>query len=135
MIHKRLSKPQTHHVWLPLILNCWSTCAIPYPDSSKCVHEDETGKMFSALAVIAATVPMIAFPAMRLFYNKTLDIFPAAEVLLTTSIVLVATVLNFLIYTQRWRISSFNSHYEDDPKANPSIDTIYSKANYQLHQF
>ena len=26
---------------------------------SKCVHKDETGKMFSALAVIASIVPMI----------------------------------------------------------------------------
>ena len=78
---------------------------------------------------------MISTPLVQTFYNKTLDIFPAAEVLLTASIVLVATFLNFLIYTQRWRISAFNSHYEDDAKATPSIDTVYSKTNYQLHQF
>ena len=103
--------------------------------ASKCVHREEIGKILSAFALIAAIVPMIALPAVQTFYNKTLDIFPAAEVLLTASIVLVATFLNFLIYTQRWRISAFNSHYEDDAKATPSIDTVYSKTNYQLHQF
>ena len=58
---------------------------------SKCVNKDETGKMFSALAVIAAIVPIIAHPAVRLLYNKTLDTFPAAEVLLSASILVVGT--------------------------------------------
>merc|ERR1712062_127862 len=76
---------------------------------SKCVHKDETGKMFSALAVIAAIIPMISDPAIRLLYNKTLDTFPAAEILLSASILIVGTLVNFLIYTQRWRIALFTS--------------------------
>ena len=102
---------------------------------SKCVHKDETGKMFSALAVIAAIVPMISFPAVRLLYNETLDTFPAAEILLSASILIVGTLVNFLIYTQRWRIASFTSQNDVDPKAAPSIANAYSKNdNYQLQQ-
>ena len=78
--------------------------------------------MFSALAVIAATVPMIAFPAMRLFYNKTLDTFPAAEVLLSASILIVGTFVNFIIYTQRWRISLFISQSSEVPKIAQDTD-------------
>ena len=48
--------------------------------ASKSVNKNETGKIISALALIASIVPMISFPAMQTFYNNTLEVFPAAEI-------------------------------------------------------
>ena len=64
----------------------------------------------------------LAFPAMRLLYNKTLDTFPAAEVLLSASILIIGTFVNFLIYTQRWRISLFTSQNNEVPKITQDTD-------------
>ena len=43
---------------------------------SKCVPKDETGKMYSALGIIAAIVPIISNGVVRTIYNLTLDNFP-----------------------------------------------------------
>ena len=43
----------------------------------------------------------------RMLYNQTLETFPAAEILLTASIMLVASALNFVLFTQNWRITAF----------------------------
>ena len=71
---------------------------------SKCVNSDETGKMFSALAILSALMPLLSNPVFRGLYNKTLDTFPAAEILLATAILFTSTVGNFVVYTQKWRI-------------------------------
>ena len=39
---------------------------------SKCIAENEVGKMFSLLAVIAAVAPLVANPIFRQLYNQTL---------------------------------------------------------------
>ena len=70
---------------------------------SKSVQADETGKMYSALAILAAAMPLIGNPAFRRLYDATLDNFPAAEILLAASIYFVAASLNFLLYTQKWK--------------------------------
>ena len=59
--------------------------------------------------------------------------FPAAEILLSASILLVTTFLNLFIYTQRWRIDLFTSQNDVDSK----IETRPGHANmkndiYQL---
>jgi len=102
--------------------------------ASKCVQKNETGKIISALALISSIVPMISFPAMQMFYNKTLEIFPAAGILLSASILLLATFLNFFIYNQRWRIALFTSQNDVDPKIETLGNTCSKNDNHQLHQ-
>ena len=72
---------------------------------SKCVEKHETGKMFSALAIFAALMPIAGGPAFRQLYNSTLDTFPAAEIVLASAILLMTSIINFILYTQKWRIS------------------------------
>ena len=89
---------------------------------SKCVSQDETGKIFSAMAILAAVIPMLGNFTLRTLYNETLETFPAAEILLCGSILTLASVLNFVLYTQKWRISLFSSHQSDnEAKLNPVV--------------
>ena len=54
----------------------------------------------------------------RLLYNNTLDTFPGAAVVLCAGIILVGAALNFLLYSQKWRIELFNSGKND---ATPAV--------------
>ena len=53
-----------------------------------------------------------------MLYNKSLDTFPGAAVLLCASIILVGAALNFLLYSQKWRIELFTSGNND---ATPGV--------------
>ena len=52
----------------------------------------------------------------RTLYNKTLETFPAAEILLTAAILISSAILNFFIYTQNWRIVAFAKNEESTDK-------------------
>ena len=45
----------------------------------------------------------------RTLYNQTLKTYPAAEIVLSAAILILSAVLNFFIYTQRWKIQAFTS--------------------------
>ena len=68
---------------------------------SKCIEPQETGKIFSVLAIMVALTPIIANPIFQQLYNWTLPIFPAAEIILAASVMCISALLNFYIYTQR----------------------------------
>ena len=57
----------------------------------------------------------------NLLYNKTLETFPAAEILLTAAIVILAAILNLVIYTQNWRIVAF-TNLEKTENKNTNLD-------------
>ena len=86
---------------------------------TKCVSQDETGKVYGPLAIMGAVIPMIGNVAHRKLYNNTLETFPAAEIMLTACILLLASVLNFVIYTQKWRIDLYNSQ-NNESKTTPT---------------
>ena len=71
------------------------------------MHKEETGKMYSVFSILAAIIPMISNGVLRTVYNLTLDNFPAAEIIVTAGVLLLAAGLNFLIYTQKWRMDAF----------------------------
>ena len=50
-------------------------------------------------------MPIIGNPAFRQLYNETLDTCPAAEILLAAAILATSAFLNFVVFTQRWRIT------------------------------
>ena len=54
-------------------------------------------------------------------YKKTLETFPAAEILLTAAIVILAAILNLFIYTQNWRIMAF-TNLEKTENENNNLD-------------
>ena len=56
-----------------------------------------------------------------LLYKKTLETFPAAEILLTAAIVILAAILNLFIYTQNWRIVAF-TNLEKTENENNNLD-------------
>ena len=68
--------------------------------------------MYSVFSILAAIVPIIGNGVVRTVYNLTLDSFPAAEIIVTAGVLLLAACLNFLIYTQKWRIAAFISEEE-----------------------
>ena len=41
---------------------------------TKCIHEDEVGKLYSAIAFLAAVMPMLSNPAFRKLYDVTLEV-------------------------------------------------------------
>ena len=89
--------------------------------------KEETGKMFSVFSILAAIVPIIGNGVVRTVYNLTLDNFPAAEIIVTAAVMLLAAGLNFLIYTQKWRIAAFISDEElkeDENKNELKPETI-----------
>ena len=66
-----------------------------------CVGKDEVGKVFSAVALIAALAPMITNPAFKGLYNATIDTFPAAFLLMAAAFYVVSTSLAFKLFWVR----------------------------------
>ena len=85
---------------------------------SKSFSLDEVGKVFSILAVVAALGPVAGNPIFRQLYNATIDTFPGAFFLLGSLLMLVATLSNVLIYTQRHKLA---------PDEEDEVEGEYSK--------
>lgn len=68
---------------------------------SKSFANDEIGKVFSVLAVLAALAPVAGNPIFRQLYNSTLERFPGAAFLLAGLMMLVAALGNLVIYFNR----------------------------------
>ena len=102
---------------------------------SKCVHENETGKIFSVLGILAAVSPMIFNPVSRMIYNKSLETFPATLIVICASLMFLATILNLFLYTQRWRLTLFTSENDNKKeRTDPLIQTISLNENHELQQ-
>ena len=71
---------------------------------SRCVEEQDYGKVFSALAMIFQFIPLLANPAFRQLYNKTLESFPGAEIVMSACAFYMTALINSYLYAQRDRI-------------------------------
>ena len=71
---------------------------------SKCVEPQETGKIFSGLAIVCALMPTISNPVFRQLYNWTLPYFPGAYMIMAALVLFISALLNFYLYTQRHRM-------------------------------
>ena len=91
---------------------------------SKCIQPHETGKMFSVLGILSQFVLLVANPIYRTLYNATLSTFPAAEIVLTGSLLLFSSLVNFYLYSQRCRMLD----YQDDNEITMST-TNYDISN------
>ena len=79
---------------------------------SKCIQPQETGKMFSVLGILSQFVLLVANPIYRTLYNATLSTFPAAEIVLTGSLLLLSGFVNFYLYSQRRRMLDYQDSNE-----------------------
>ena len=79
---------------------------------SKCIQPQETGKMFSVLGILSQFVLLVANPIYRTLYNATLSTFPAAEIVLTGSLLLLSGFVNFYLYSQRRRMLDYQDNNE-----------------------
>ena len=68
---------------------------------TRCVKPDEVGKIFSAVAIIAAIAPLISNVILRKLYNATIDVFPQAFLVLAGVLYLTATLGNAFLFTRR----------------------------------
>ena len=71
---------------------------------SRCVEEQENGKVFSALALLFQFIPLLANPAFRKLYNATLESFPGAEIVMSACAFYITVLISLYLYTQRDRI-------------------------------
>ena len=80
---------------------------------SKCVEPQETGKMFSAVAIVSALVLLLANPIYRKIYNWSLPFFTGAVMVVSACTLGFSALLNFYLYTQRHRLMITRSDLED----------------------
>ena len=93
---------------------------------SKCVEEDELGKIFSGMTIMVAFIPFATNPGKSLkkkivkkkafytyfffvlvyrkVYSATLEVFPGFYMFMSSFSLLIAGLINFYLYTQRHRM-------------------------------
>ena len=92
---------------------------------SKCVEEDELGKIFSGMTIMVAFIPFATNPSKSLkknrqkesvlhifcfvivyrkVYSATLEVFPGFYMFMSSFSLLIAGLINFYLYTQRHRM-------------------------------
>ena len=71
---------------------------------SRCVEEQDYGKVFSALAMLFQFIPLLSNPAFRQLYNATLESFPGAEIVMGACAFYLTVLINSYLYSQRDRI-------------------------------
>ena len=81
---------------------------------SKCVEPQETGKMFSVVAIVSALVLLLANPILRKIYNWSLPFFPGAVMVVSACILGISALLSFYLYTQRHRLLITKPDFKDD---------------------
>lgn len=85
---------------------------------SKVAPADELGAIFSLLASLEASVPLMTSPLMTLVYNSTLTTFPGAIMLLSAGLYVAITINLSIVYMLFKKYnsapSSQNSHISDD---------------------
>ena len=72
---------------------------------------------------------------LRTLYNRTLKTYPAAEIVLSAAILILSSVLNFYMYTQKWKIPAEKSNTIED-KSDLNLDkTTKSEETGQIESY
>ena len=90
---------------------------------SKCVEPQETGKIFSVVAIVSASVLLLANPIYRKIYNWSLPFFPGAVMVVSACTLGFSAMLNFYLYTQRHRLIITRTDLEDKEEDNTMIES------------
>ena len=81
---------------------------------TKTVNRDEVGKVFSALALIAACTPMVVNSIIKKVYVATLEIFPSAYLVMAACFYALAVALNYTLFFARKEIDDTNKEEEEE---------------------
>ena len=93
---------------------------------SRCVEEQENGKVFSALALLFQFIPLLANPAFRKLYNATLETFPGAEIVMSACAFYITVLISLYLYTQRDRIYRGSENMKEEQIDENFIATSYN---------
>ena len=85
------------------ILCTIGNCKFPIGRSliSKYCEPDEVGKIYSIQSIVISISFMVSNPLVRGLYNKTLETFPGAYLLLNASLLVLSGFGNFFIYSKK----------------------------------
>ena len=71
---------------------------------TRCIDQEEVGRVFGGIALLAAVIPFGSNPLFRMIFEKTKDWHPPALQMVTAAVVqAVAGILNLAIYSQLTR--------------------------------
>ena len=99
---------------------------------SKCVQSDETGKLFSIMAIMAAILHFAGGAAYRQLYSATLDTFPASEILMKGILFTFGGVLSLMVFQQKWRIESWNKSKLEPAGNGENCDDVKEAQNDEV---
>ena len=71
----------------------------------------------------------------RTLYNQTLKTYPAAEIVLSAAILILSSVLNFYMYTQKWKIPVEESNTIEDNSDLNLDKTAKSEETGQIESY
>ncbi len=80
---------------------------------TKTVDRDEVGKVFSAMALIAAATRTVINTVIKQVYNATLEVFPSAYLIMAACIYLLAFALNSFLFAVREEIDDCDDSEAD----------------------
>jgi len=85
--------------YLASMLNRISICqdALTRTTITKCVDQEEVGKVFSAMALIVAIMPLASDPLMKKVYNLTVSTWPQAFVIVLGGMMAAATIAMIIL--------------------------------------
>ncbi len=90
---------------------------------SKCCDPNEVGKMFSILSILLSITFMISNPIVRQLYNKTIDNFPGAFLLLIAALLVVSGFVNFFVYFKESKLIVANEKCEIESNTKSELST------------
>ena len=91
---------------------------------SRCVEEQDVGKVFSALSLIFQFIPLLSNPAFRQLYNATLESFPGAEIVMSACAFYITGLISLYLYTQRDRIYNNSKDLKNLKEGQPNENVI-----------
>ena len=87
---------------------------------SRCIDQDEIGKVFGGIALLAASIEFGSSPLYKIIFEKTKDWRPSSVQLVTTASILgLAGLLNLFIYSQLRR----NKQQEEEDGSGQQEET------------
>ena len=78
-----------------------------------CVNENEIGKIYASVGIVASIAPLLSNPAYRTLYNLTIDNFPGAIFLLAGFKNIAIVVIFAIIFMKRSNFGLIQSNIEE----------------------